>query len=73
MFSYLLCHLVGVTSTVTNPILYAMLNYNFKKEFQIFAGKIPRIFLCFSSPPNDELIELSNNITWRMKLLKSSI
>ncbi len=59
MFSYLLCHLVGVTSTVTNPILYAMLNYNFKKEFQNFAGRIPSLFLCFSSP-NDELIELSN-------------
>ena len=40
MFAYLLCHLVGVTSTVTNPILYAMLNYNFQKEFQIVAGRI---------------------------------
>ena len=60
MLSYLLCFLVGATSTVTNPILYAALNYNFKKEFQIFSGKIPRIFLCSSSAPNDHMIELSN-------------
>ena len=45
MFAYLLCHLVGVTSTVTNPILYAMLNCNFQKEFQIAAGKIKGLIL----------------------------
>ena len=45
MFAYLLCHLVGVTSTVTNPILYAMLNCNFQKEFQIVAGKISGLIL----------------------------
>ena len=46
MFAYLLCHLVGVTSTVTNPVLYAMLNCNFQKEFQIAAGKITGLFVC---------------------------
>ena len=46
MFAYLLCHLVGVTSTVTNPILYAMLNYNFQKEFQTIVGRIKGIFVC---------------------------
>ena len=45
MFAYLLCHLIGVTSTVTNPILYAMLNCNFQKEFQIAAGKIRGLIL----------------------------
>ena len=48
MFSYLYCHMVGVSSTVTNPIFYAMLNYNFQEEFQIVATKIRRIFLCCS-------------------------
>ena len=46
MFAYLLCHLVGVTSTVTNPVLYAMLNCNFQKEFQNAAGKITGLFVC---------------------------
>ena len=46
MFAYLLCHLVGVTTTVTNPILYAMLNYNFQKEFQTIVARIKGIFVC---------------------------
>ena len=47
MFAYLLCHMIGVTSTVTNPILYAMLNCNFQTEFQIAAGRIRGFILFF--------------------------
>jgi neuropeptide Y receptor len=27
-------HMIGMTSTITNPILYAFLNENFTKEFK---------------------------------------
>jgi hypothetical protein len=31
---YTITHMIGMTSTVTNPILYAFLNENFTKEFR---------------------------------------
>ena len=45
MFAYLLCHLVGVTSTVINPIMYAMLNYDFQNRPRIAAARIRNIFV----------------------------
>ena len=31
---YTVTHMIGMTSTITNPILYAFLNENFTKEFR---------------------------------------
>jgi len=31
---YTITHMIGMTSTITNPILYAFLNENFTKEFR---------------------------------------
>ena len=35
MLTFLICHMVGVSSSITNPILYGFLNNNFVKEFRI--------------------------------------
>ena len=32
MISFLVCHMIGVSSSCTNPILYGFLNDNFIKE-----------------------------------------
>jgi hypothetical protein len=31
---YTVTHMIGMTSTITNPVLYAFLNENFTKEFR---------------------------------------
>ena len=33
--SYLLVHLLGVSSACTNPVLYGLLNYNFITQYNI--------------------------------------
>jgi hypothetical protein len=38
--TYLLCHIVGVSSTCTNPILYGLLNFNFLAEYNIIMEKL---------------------------------
>merc|ERR1719270_1525241 len=43
MFSYLVCHLIGVTSACTNPILYGMLNYNVQQEAWAIFDKFKKI------------------------------
>ena len=35
-------HLVGMSSTCTNPVLYGVLNYNFQQEFSLIARKLIR-------------------------------
>ena len=34
MVTYLICHILGMTTSCTNPFLYGFLNDNFFKEFQ---------------------------------------
>ena len=50
MFAYLVCHLVGVSSSCSNPILYGLLNYNFHHEFVILVRKIKEIFEFCGTP-----------------------
>ena len=38
--TYLLCHLVGVSSACTNPILYGLLNFNYLAEHNIIMEKL---------------------------------
>ena len=33
MLTFMICHMVGGSSSCTNPILYGFLNHNFVKEF----------------------------------------
>jgi hypothetical protein len=33
MLTFMICHMIGVSSACTNPILYGFLNNNFVKEF----------------------------------------
>ena len=40
MFTFLVCHLIGISSACTNPFLYGMLNNNFLNEFTAFWDKI---------------------------------
>ena len=35
MLTFMICHMVGVSSACTNPILYGFLNDNFVKEFTL--------------------------------------
>ena len=45
MLTYMICHMVGVSSSVTNPVLYGFLNDNFVKEFQLLCPILKRITL----------------------------
>ena len=40
MLAYFICHLVGVSSCCTNPILYGFLNPNFSKVFLQFYHRL---------------------------------
>ena len=70
MFSHLFCHLIGVSSSVTNPIFYAMLNYNFQEELQIVTTKIRRLFLVCSPHSEDavhgdhDVQPLQHRVVW---------
>jgi hypothetical protein len=44
---YTITHMIGMTSTVTNPILYAFLNENFTKEFRFIFSSIFRLVFIF--------------------------
>ena len=35
MLTFMICHMVGVSSACTNPILYGFLNDTFAKEFNL--------------------------------------
>ena len=59
MFYYLMCHLVGVSSACTNPVLYGLLNLNIQQEYRtvlLSLSNIPRFLK--SKPAQPEIIEL---------------
>ena len=44
MLTFMICHMIGVSSACTNPILYGFLNDSFVKEFNLlcpFLAKLP--------------------------------
>ena len=43
MITYFICHLLGVSSCCSNPILYGFLNPNLLKVFHQFSNKIVRL------------------------------
>lgn len=48
-----LCILLGMSSAVSNPILYGVLNENFKREYaKIFSKFFSRILICFRHTRN---------------------
>jgi len=49
LLAYLACHVVGVSSSVTNPVLYGVLNYNFQQEFSLIARKLRSLASCWQS------------------------
>ena len=49
MLAYLACHVMGVSSSVTNPVLYGVLNYNFQQEFSLIARKLRSLASCWQS------------------------
>ena len=49
LLAYLACHVVGVSSSVTNPVLYGVLNYNFQQEFSLIARKLWTLISCWQS------------------------
>ena len=63
LLSYLVCHLVGVSSACTNPILYGLLNYNIQAEVTLLLERLrqlPRL-LWRSQPPQSERIEIDRH------------
>jgi hypothetical protein len=42
MLTFLICHMVGVSSAITNPILYGFLNNNFVKEFRMILPPVTK-------------------------------
>ena len=43
MLTFLICHMVGVSSACTNPILYGFLNDNFVKEFNLLCPVLAKL------------------------------
>ena len=59
MIWFLVCHLVGVSSACTNPVIYGLLNLNIQQEYRnilVNIIKIPQLLQ--SKPPQPEIIEL---------------
>ena len=59
MIWYLVCHLVGVSSACTNPVIYGLLNLNIQQEYRDILQnltKIPELLKSKSAQP--EMIEL---------------
>ena len=44
MLAYMICHLVGVSSSCSNPILYGFLNDNFIREFSKLHPGLEKVF-----------------------------
>ena len=58
---HLVCHLLGVSSICSNPLLYGLLNSNIWKEYSLLVAqlrKLPNIFN--SRAPRQEEVELAN-------------
>ena len=66
MIWFLVCHLVGVSSACTNPVIYGLLNLNIQQEYRnilVNIFKIPRLLQ--SKPPQPEIIELQEaGLVW---------
>ena len=61
LLPHLVCHLLGVSSTCSNPLLYGLLNSNIGKEYSPRLAqlrKLPNIFK--SRAPRQEEVELAN-------------
>ena len=59
MLYYLICHLVGVSSACTNPVLYGLLNLNIQQEYRNILLSLSKIAGLFKSrPARPEIIEL---------------
>ena len=63
---YAFCHMLGMSSSCTNPILYGWLNENFRKEFSeifsfVLGCKLNRIDECPIMTHEVELSQMNNN------------
>ena len=43
MLTFLICHMIGISSACTNPILYGFLNENFVKEFNLLCPLLGKL------------------------------
>ena len=43
MLTFMICHIIGVSSACTNPILYGFLNDNFVKEFNLLCPVLAKL------------------------------
>ena len=59
LVTYAVCHLCGMSSACTNPILYGFLNRMFKDEFKQFFGGCSKVFRSVvpssSAPPTQSV------------------
>ena len=58
MIWYLVCHLVGVSSACTNPVIYGLLNLKIQEEYRnilLNINKIPELLK--SKPPQPQTVE----------------
>ena len=65
MIWYLVCHLVGVSSACTNPVIYGLLNLNIQQEYRnilLNISKIPQFWK--PRPTQPETIELQMIDVW---------
>ena len=53
MMTFMICHMVGVSSACTNPILYGFLNDNFVKEINLLCPVLAKLPLCKPKPAKD--------------------
>ena len=74
LLPHLAWHLVGVSSTCSNPLLYGLLNYNIWKEDSLLLAqlrKLPNIFK--SRAPRQEEVELATLATEIRSIMSTSL
>lgn len=63
MVSYAVCHMIGMSSACSNPLLYGWLNENFRKEFK-------EIMCCLQNNGNDTRRSGGAEVTQQTKVMR---
>ena len=60
LLTNLVCHLVGVSSACTNPVLYGLLNCNIRREYGLLLLQLRKVLNIFKSKDSrSETIQLN--------------
>jgi hypothetical protein len=67
------CILLGMSSAMSNPVLYGLLNENFKREYaKLFSKFCKRVCVCWGGNQASGEMEFNRNVTNNVEMARSS-